>query len=252
MPSSSTTRSVSDRPHGADRPRAGRRRGPGGLRGGVAGREGAFAQRRVTAASCRPTTLGEPFFRAHPRVSLRGDDTLTDERPIIRIARLTAASCRRAARPTDAGIRPHAVRAAIRDGQIGDVGYIESADERIGIVSRGDRKGEVSAPARSSSISPPSSLRRIGPGAPFRRAVVDAGKRRRRRQTDHTATHLMHAALQAGARQRAKDVEHAPRAGGAVGGRLVTRERDGSSPRRPTAGPFRARSPRLVSHFHGR
>ena len=35
-----------DRPHGADRPRAGRRRGPRGFREGVAGPEGAFAQRR--------------------------------------------------------------------------------------------------------------------------------------------------------------------------------------------------------------
>ena len=55
-----------DRPHGADRPRTGRRRGPRRLREGVAGPEGAFAQRRRR----RHRRLGGAV--PHPREHLHG------------------------------------------------------------------------------------------------------------------------------------------------------------------------------------
>ena len=88
-----------DRPHGADRPRAGGRRGPGGLRGGVAGPEGAFAQRRGRL----DRRLGGAA--AHPRECLYGL-RYADRRGPHR-----ALPPRRVEGPHDlpAGIRPHAV-----------------------------------------------------------------------------------------------------------------------------------------------
>ena len=69
-------------------------------------------------------------------------------------------------------------------GQIGDVGYIESANERIAVVATEKENGQIIQIVEQLPENP---------AAEFR-AVVDAEKRQAA-ANNHTATHLMHEAL---------------------------------------------------------
>ena len=108
-----------------------------------------------------------------------GYDTLTDEVRIARYRRVVSKG-----RTTYQLVFDRTPFYGNSCGQIGDVGYIESADERIGIVSTEKENGLIVHIAAELPENP---------GASFR-AVVDAGKRQSA-ANNHTATHLMHAAL---------------------------------------------------------
>ena len=108
-----------------------------------------------------------------------GYDTLTDEVRIARYRRVVSKG-----RTTYQLVFDRTPFYGNSGGQIGDVGYIESADERIGIVSTEKENGLIIHIAAELPENP---------GASFR-AVVDAGKRQSA-ANNHTATHLMHAAL---------------------------------------------------------
>ena len=108
-----------------------------------------------------------------------GYDTLTDEARIARYRRVVSKG-----RTTYQLVFDRTPFYGNSGGQIGDVGYIESADERIGIVSTEKENGLIIHIAAELPENP---------GASFR-AVVDAGKRQSA-ANNHTATHLMHAAL---------------------------------------------------------
>ena len=108
-----------------------------------------------------------------------GYDTLTDEVRIARYRRVTSKG-----RTTYQLVFDRTPFYGNSGGQIGDTGYIESANERIEIVATEKENGLIIHIVETLPENPE---------APFH-AVVDAGKRQSA-ANNHTATHLMHAAL---------------------------------------------------------
>ena len=108
-----------------------------------------------------------------------GYDTLTDEVRIARYRRVTSKG-----RTTYQLVFDRTPFYGNSGGQIGDTGYIESANERIEIVATEKENGLIIHIAETLPENPE---------APFH-AVVDAEKRQSA-ANNHTATHLMHAAL---------------------------------------------------------
>ena len=108
-----------------------------------------------------------------------GYDTLTDTVHIARYRRVTSKG-----RTSYQLVFDRTPFYGNSGGQIGDTGYIESANERIEIVDTEKENGLIIHIVETLPENPE---------APFH-AVVDAGKRQSA-ANNHTATHLMHAAL---------------------------------------------------------
>ena len=122
-----------DRPDGADRPRAGRRRGPRGLRNRTAGPEGAFAQR----CGRRYRRLGGAV-PASAESLFTGYDTLTEQVRIARYRRVTSKG-----KTSYQLVFDRTPFYGNSGGQIGDIGYIENADERIAVVATEKENGLI-------------------------------------------------------------------------------------------------------------
>ncbi len=108
-----------------------------------------------------------------------GYDTLTDTVHIARYRRVTSKG-----RTSYQLVFDRTPFYGNSGGQIGDVGYIESANERIAVVATEKENGQIIQIVEQLPENP---------AAEFR-AVVDAEKRQAA-ANNHTATHLMHEAL---------------------------------------------------------
>lgn len=108
-----------------------------------------------------------------------GYDTLTDTVHIARYRRVTSKG-----RTSYQLVFDRTPFYGNSGGQIGDVGYIESANERIAVVATEKENGQIIQIVEQLTENP---------AAEFR-AVVDAEKRQAA-ANNHTATHLMHEAL---------------------------------------------------------
>ena len=108
-----------------------------------------------------------------------GYDTLTDTVHIARYRRVTSKG-----RTSYQLVFDRTPFYGNSGGQIGDVGYIESANERIAVVATEKENGQIIEIVEQLPENP---------AAEFR-AVVDAEKRQAA-ANNHTATHLMHEAL---------------------------------------------------------
>ena len=108
-----------------------------------------------------------------------GYDTLTDTVHIARYRRVTSKG-----RTSYQLVFDRTPFYGNSGGQIGDVGYIESANERIAVVATEKENGQIIQIVEQLPENPTAEFR----------AVVDAEKRQAA-ANNHTATHLMHEAL---------------------------------------------------------
>ena len=108
-----------------------------------------------------------------------GYDTLTDTVHIARYRRVTSKG-----RTSYQLVFDRTPFYGNSGGQIGDVGYIESANERIAVVATEKENGQIIQIVEQLPENPVAEFR----------AVVDAEKRQAA-ANNHTATHLMHEAL---------------------------------------------------------
>ena len=108
-----------------------------------------------------------------------GYDTLTDTVHIARYRRVTSKE-----RTSYQLVFDRTPFYGNSGGQIGDVGYIESANERIAVVATEKENGQIIQIVEQLPENPTAEFR----------AVVDAEKRQAA-ANNHTATHLMHEAL---------------------------------------------------------
>ena len=108
-----------------------------------------------------------------------GYDTLTDTVHIARYRRVTSKG-----RTSYQLVFDRTPFYGNSGGQIGDVGYIESANERIAVVATEKENGQIIQIVEQLPENPTAEFR----------AVVDAAKRQSA-ANNHTATHLMHEAL---------------------------------------------------------
>ena len=114
-----------------------------------------------------------------PQSELTGYDTLTDEVKIARYRRVTSKG-----KTTYQLVFDHTPFYGNSGGQMGDTGYIESANERIEIVATEKENGLIIHIVTTLPENPEAQFK----------AVVDAAQRQSA-ANNHTATHLMHEAL---------------------------------------------------------
>ena len=114
-----------------------------------------------------------------PQSEFTGYDTLTDEVKIARYRRVTSKG-----KTTYQLVFDHTPFYGNSGGQMGDTGYIESANERIEIVATEKENGLIIHIVTTLPENPEAQFT----------AVVDAAKRQSA-ANNHTATHLMHEAL---------------------------------------------------------
>ena len=114
-----------------------------------------------------------------PQSEFTGYDTLTDEVKIARYRRVTSKG-----KTTYQLVFDHTPFYGNSGGQMGDTGYIESANERIEIVATEKENGLIIHIVTTLPENPEAQFK----------AVVDAAQRQSA-ANNHTATHLMHEAL---------------------------------------------------------
>ena len=114
-----------------------------------------------------------------PQSEFTGYDTLTDEVKIARYRRVTSKG-----KTTYQLVFDHTPFYGNSGGQMGDTGYIESANERIEIVATEKENGLIIHIVTTLPENPEAQFN----------AVVDAAQRQSA-ANNHTATHLMHEAL---------------------------------------------------------